>query len=128
MVGLSTELRLTQAIAVSTAFRAELMSKSPFNLGSTIPLISPLSIRDRTQLIRRSVIPSVLFISAGWPETSSSRTIPKLKTSLFLVTLPLSQYLCEKRKKKHKKKKELLKSKLEFKKFSKLEFDLIFKG
>lgn len=48
MFGLAVDISDIQSLANSTAFHAELISKSPRNLGSTILLISPVESMELT--------------------------------------------------------------------------------
>lgn len=96
MSGLRVAVFSTQARAISTAFQAELASKSPCSLGSTMLLTSPFSIIGVTHSCIRIISPLTSLLMAGWPVISSSRIIPKLYMSLFLLKFPDDWALIEK--------------------------------
>lgn len=75
MSGLSIPIGATHAKAVSTAFQAELVLKSPCNLGSTMHRTSPVSIIILTHATIW-MLPG--FFLAGRPVITSNKTIPKL--------------------------------------------------
>ena len=85
MVGLWVDLWDTQLIANSTVFHAELTSKFPCNLGSTILLMSPFT---STEVNHWLIWILLLDLSmTGWPVIICNNTTPKLKTSLFSFNL-----------------------------------------
>ena len=92
MFGLLADDWETQAIANSTAFQTELVSKSPFKLGPAMLLISPLASMEFTHWIMW-ILSSWVLLMAGRPVIISNRTTPKLKTSLFSVSLFVVVYL-----------------------------------
>jgi len=76
IIGLSYGFGETQAIAISTAFHAEFMSKFPSKLESTMALISPFDIMELT---RSLMWPGSSFSAiTAWFVIISKRTTPKL--------------------------------------------------
>lgn len=88
IVGLSLKVGDTQAMAISTALQAELTSKLPRNLGSTIFFIFPLASMELTQWLTCS-----WDSIAGRPVIVTRITTPKLYTSLFSVRQLVVEYL-----------------------------------
>lgn len=85
IVGLSSDTSLVHSNAMSTTFQTEPVSYAPLRRGSTIALMSPLL----TFCFTRCTTCPTPGTVGGSPVTVSSRTTPKLKTSLLKVSLPL---------------------------------------
>lgn len=87
MSGLPIEVRLTQDIAVSTAFHADAVLNRPWSLWSTMLYRSPCSMRGVIHWMMWVLLFRLLNMASRQVMTSSSM-IPKLYRSLFQLRLP----------------------------------------